>query len=38
MQRWLNTLLMMMMVCLLVMLACGGVTPTTVWCVGTRYA
>ena len=36
-QRWLNTLLMMM-VCLLVMLACGGVTPTTVWCVGTRYA
>ena len=36
MQRLLNTLLIM--VCLLVMLACGGVTPTTVWCVGTRYA
>ena len=33
MQRLLNTLLIM--VCLLVMLACGGVTPTTVWCVGT---
>ena len=32
-QRWLNTLLIM--VCLLVMLACGGVTPTTVCCVGT---
>ena len=36
MQRLLNTLLIM--VCLLVMLACVGVTPTTVWCVGTRYA
>ena len=33
MHRLLNTLLIM--VGLLVMLACGGVTPTTVWCVGT---
>ena len=36
MQRLLNTLLIM--VCLLIMLACGGVTPTTVWCVGTPDA